>query len=109
MRYFVRPLDRAAPKATWEEVYLVYWWPDKQYEDYESLPAKFKSLVRRCRGSGSRYLVYANAFIPGVGEVYGYSRCMDIDNPEKDYGRNKAVGWLREKALKHGYAVVQAG
>jgi len=91
----------------WEEVFLVYWWEGREYGDFDSLPDRFKSLVRRAKRSGSKYLVYASTHIPGEGEVYGYARCMGMDNPVRSYGRNRAIGRLRQKALKHGYTIVE--
>ena len=88
-----------------DDVFIVYWWEGREFEDFESLPPKFKSLVRRCIGSSSRYLVYTSVVVPGLGEIYGYSRCMGIDNPSKKYGRDKALGWLTKRLLPYGYDV----
>lgn len=120
-KYFVKPIGVVqGPTREWRRVSIILWWPGRDKADYESesggfddLPEKFKSLVRRCEGSGSRYLAYATVTLPDGNEVYGYSRCMNIDNPVRSYAINKAVGFLRKHLLdrdwllKHG--VVSSG
>lgn len=94
-------------------VSFIYWFPGCTHLDeyFDELPEEFKSLVRRSKKSGSKYLVYAytNVTVPGEGykEVYGYSRCMGIDNPRKKYGRDKALGWLHSKLIPLGYSIVK--
>ena len=107
-KYFVRRWNSPTSRSEWLKVSLIMWWPTRDlsdYGDFESLPEKFKSLVRRSIGSKSRYLVYASVTLPDGKEVYGYSRCMDIDNPVRAYGRNRAIGTLRQKLLPLGYTV----
>jgi len=102
MKFFAEPIGGALFDQEHIKVSIMLWWPGRDladYGDFEAMPEKFKSLVRRCISSGSRYLVYATVILPNGAEVYGYSRCMDIDNPERKYGINKAVGWLHKRLL----------
>jgi len=105
-RYFIKPTGVVSGKREWRRVSIILWWPGRKESDYDSesggyddLPDKFRSLVKRCKGSGSRYLAYATVRLPDGSEVYGYSRCMDIDNPVRSYAINKAVGFLRKHLL----------
>ena len=102
-RFFAKPQGVALGSGEWRRVSIILWWPGRDKSDYDSatggyddLPEKFKSLVRRCIGSGSKYLAYATVRMPDGSEVYGYSRCMDIDNPVRSYAVNKAVGFLQK-------------
>jgi len=98
MRFFAKPVGVVSSRD-WRRVSIILWWPGRDlsdYDDYEAMPEKFKSLVRRCKSSGSRYMAYATVKLPDGSDVYGYSRCMDIDNPVRKYAVNKAVGFLQK-------------
>lgn len=84
--------------------FLVYWWPGREYSDWESLPAEFKHIVRRCQKSDSRYLAYACVDVNGK-RYSGWARCMDVDNPRRSYGRNRALGLLHKNLLEDGYGL----
>lgn len=88
------------------QVFLVHWWPGREYKKPDELPRAFRRAVKRARGAGSNYLTFACAFIPGVGELHATSRCMDIDVPNRRYGRNRALGLLKQKLLGNGYTLV---
>jgi len=106
-KYLCRPLNEGRHRSSWEKVSFIYWWPGRELEYHEELPEKFQSLVRRCERAGTKYLVFAYTYVPGHGVVCGYSRCMDIDNPNKKYGRDKALGWLQKHLLELDYCWVQ--
>jgi len=87
-------------------VLLVHWWPGREYKKPDEMPKAFKKAVKRARGAGSNYLSFAATFIPGIGELHAVSRCMCIDVPSRKYGRNRALGLLKQKLLENGYTLV---
>jgi hypothetical protein len=87
-------------------VFIVHWWPGREYKKFDELPKAFRRAVRRARGSDSKYLTFACTFVPGAGELHATSRCMSIDNPSRKYGRNRALGLLRQRLLENGYTLV---
>jgi len=105
--YRVVALDTGEPVME-DTVEIYYWWPGCNM-DVTMMPEKFQSLVRRCKRANSRYLAYATVYVPGIGELYGYARCMDIDNPSRKFARDKAVGWLTKRLLDHGMTVEMVG
>ena len=90
-------------------VYLTYWWPGRKYKDLESLSKEVRSLIKQCKRSDSKYLVYACTEVHD-GKVFStHARCMDIDkdNVRKRYGRDHALGLLQQELLQNGYVLVK--
>lgn len=101
-KFFAKPVGVKLQDREWLKVSIMLWWPGRDpadYGDFEKMPEKFKSLVRRCKSSKSRYLAYATVILPNGDEVYGYSRCMKIDNPVRKYAVRKAVGFLQKHLM----------
>ena len=84
-------------------VMVIHWWPDREYQDFDPRwHTPFRVLIHKARRDGSPYLTYAECQTPAA-TFTGDSRCMSIDPPNRKYGYNRAVGLLKQAALRHGY------
>lgn len=90
-----------------QQIFLVYWWPGREYKKLEELPYEFHKMIRHASELESNYLVFSCVDIPDYGRVYGISQCMKIDKPRRKYGRDRALGLLRQELLRVGYEVVK--
>lgn len=106
------------------DVSMFYWRPDREFKDWDALPEEFKRLAKLSKKGGSLYMVYATVEIPELEGVEievpdvgvftgpvidGHSRCMEIDkdNLSRAYGKNAALGKLRQKLYHGGWALIE--
>ena len=91
------------------KVFLAYWWPGRKYKQEESLPPEMRRAIKRADKAGSKYLGFAAADCPGIGEFSAVSRCMRIDKPSRSYGRDRAIGLLQQKIGEHKLRIKKHG
>ena len=85
--------------TTTNRVQIFHWWPGREFQGVCPIPPL---AIRVAEKRGSRYMTFAVADLPD-GPIAAWAFCCPKDTPDRERGRNIALGRLAKQLEPLGW------